>query len=184
MPPSVACTRGVDYKVAYDFELDDVVGGDYGGFTATLAGNYLDQFKTRTFAGIDTTIEQRQGEFDPDEGAFFEHLINGSLGWRKGPWTADYGFKYVSDLFYVVNFLNIDRESQEANQNLIANGKTGDGFVHYLGGTYDWDDRVTFSVRVNNLTDRDPFRRIQNRGEIRPTSLIGRTVLFGVNARF
>lgn len=178
-------SKGIDYQINYAFNLDDLFGGNTGNFNATLAGSYLIEREDQAFAAIEGSIESRRGEGGGIGIADFPlHFINFNLNWNKGPFQVDYGLNYQSSVNYVVEFLGIDREAAQEDPFLINQPGTGDGFVHYLGGSYELTDDVIASLRVNNLFDRDPFFRASPRIQVRPTSAIGRTVQFGVQARF
>lgn len=173
---SAISAEGVDYQINYGFDLDGVIPGD---FTATVAGTWLISREDVPFADFpeatDTLDEQIR---------FPEHFINFALGWRNGKWSADYGFNYQSSQIRTFGFPVVNRDAIEANPDLVNDVRTGDSFVHYLGGAYDFTDNFTLSLRVNNLFDREPFFGAPQEDRFRPVSALGRVVTFGARARF
>lgn len=173
--------EGIDYELAYAFNLNDVVGGNTGQFTFGVSGTWLLERENQTFAAIPLSTDDLFGEIT-DIGGFPRHFLNASLSWTKDRFFVDYGFNYQSSQFLAT--AAVGRE-QAAEDPFIVNGaETGDSFVHYLGAAYDFDDRFRLSVRVNNLFDRDPFPQGRTTNQIRPTSLLGRTVQFGIQGNF
>lgn len=172
--------RGIDYQISYNFDLDGITSRDLGVFTASLAGTYLIRREREASAGFQDSINRIEGEL-----RFPKHFLNFGLSWTKNNWSADYGFTYQSNTVFGGLRTQPGREEIEANPFLIDRPNVGDAFVHYLGGAYQLSEDVQFSLRVNNLFDREPFEVITfENPAIRPVSFIGRTVQLGVQARF
>lgn len=171
--------KGIDYQIAYDFDLDRFFGRDTGNFSASLAGTYLIEREDTAFADFPETTNVLDEEL-----GFPEHFINAALEWNRDRLNVQYGFNYQSSQFRVFGFPVVDRELIEANPQFISDPKTGDAFVHYIGGSYDVTDNVQLSLRVNNLFDRQPFDAGAQELRFRPVSALGRVVQFGVQAKF
>lgn len=171
--------RGIDYQLAYSFDLDDLLNTNTGRFTAQVAGNYLIEREDILAAGFPETNNVLKGEL-----GFPEHFVNFTLGWRLGSWEADYGFTYQSSQTFFSPFAPQGIEQIEADPFFLDQPNSGDSFVHFIGGAYTVNDTVRLSVRVNNLFDRDPFELRALNDSFRPVSLLGRTVQFGVQANF
>ncbi|MEM9899666.1 MAG: hypothetical protein AAF742_09850, partial [Pseudomonadota bacterium] len=75
-------------------------------------------------------------------------------------------------------------EQIEADPFFLNEPNTGDAFIHFIGGSYQVNDTMQVSLRVNNLFDRDPFEIRAANDSFRPVSLLGRTVQFGFQANF
>ncbi len=170
--------KGIDYQVGYRFNLDNVFEANLGDFDAQIAGTYLIEREDRAFAGFPESDNRLDGELD-----FPKHFLNVSLAWNKGPWSADYGFNFQSSQTVGGLFGSFGIEDIEENPLLLDRPKTGNAFVHFLGGSYTFNETIQLSVRVNNLFDRDPFE-LANRNTVRPVSFLGRTVQLGVQAKF
>lgn len=171
--------EGIDYEANYVFDLDDYFQRPLGDFTASIAGTWLLAREDVPFADFPESIDIIDQEI-----GFPEHFFNFGLAWEQGPFSADYGFNFQSSQFLTSPFPRIERETIEADPLLLFEPKTGSSFVHYIGGTYNFRDTVDFSVRVNNLTDREPFFGAPQFQRFQPVSAIGRTIQFGVRARF
>ena len=178
-------TRGIGYQFTYDFDLSGWLGNGNGSFRVALQGNYLLERENQAFTGLATSIDDLRGE----SGEFLvpsfpEHFVNASLSWTSGPFAVDYGFNYQSSQTYRVGFLGIGVEGVANDPFLVNESETGDAFVHFLGGSYQYNDALAVSLRVNNLTDEEPFPLVTNGARLRPTSALGRTVQLGIHARF
>ena len=171
--------EGSDYQITYDFDLDGLFGTRTGDFTAALAGTYLISREDVPFADFTETTNILDEELN-----FPEHFINFTLGWTLDRLTVNYGVNYQSSQFRVFGFPVVDRELIEADPLFINDPKTGDSFVHFLGGSYDVTDSVEFSLRVNNLFNRQPFEAGAQGLRFRPVSALGRVVQIGARARF
>lgn len=179
---SASSTRGIDYQFSYLFGLNRAPEAGLGTFRVDLAGNYLIEREETGFEGIPASFDVLRGEVGRlGTPAFPRHFLNASLSWSKGPWSADYGFTYQSSTTF--GFFGIGAEEIDADPLLINVAETGDAFVHSVGGAYDVSEGLRLFVRVNNLTDREPFAVGGPNQRVRPTSFLGRTVQFGVQGR-
>ncbi|MGD1956984.1 MAG: TonB-dependent receptor domain-containing protein [Sphingomonadales bacterium] len=171
--------QGIDYQIAYSFDLDRLFAKNLGNFNAQLAGTYLIQREDQGFAGFPETTNQLDGELN-----FPKHFFNFALGWVKEKWSVDYGFNFSSTQAYGGGSEPFGIEEIEEDPFTLDQPFTGSGFVHFLGGAYKINDAIEASLRVNNLFNRDPFNLRAFGAAARPTSFIGRTVQLGVQARF
>lgn len=171
--------EGIDYEARYDFSLDALFDRDVGDFAASIAGTWLLAREDVPFADFPESVNVIDQEI-----GFPEHFFNFGLAWNSGPWSADYGFNYQSSQFLTSAFPSIERESIEANPLLLFEPKTGNAFVHYIGVAYNYRDAVDLSIRINSLTDREPFFGAPQFQRFQPVSAIGRIVQFGVRAKF
>lgn len=172
-------SQGIDYQINYAFDLDRVFSRTLGRFNATISGTYLIEREDIPLADFPETLELFRGEI-----GFPKHFLNFGLGWSKGQWSADYGFNFQSNQVISSGFgdaFGIDEIN--ANPLLIDGNDSGIAFVHNIGGTYEISERVRFSVRVNNLANRDPFPQF-NANIVRPTTFLGRTVQFAIQGSF
>lgn len=185
-------STGIDYQIGYEFDLDRFFGRDIGEFTASLAGTYLIEREDTPLADFPEDVELLDGEF-----GFPRNFFNFGLGWSKGPWRADYGFNFQSSqvitgfggtfgldeqLAFAALIVG-DGDPTNDGLELVGGTDSGTAFIHTLGGSYTLSDKFEFSIRVNNLGDRDPFPFLQP-GFVRSTSFVGRTVQFGIRGRF
>ncbi|MEM1263211.1 MAG: TonB-dependent receptor [Pseudomonadota bacterium] len=171
-------SRGIDYQISYDFNLDNLLSGEFGEFSASLAGTYLIEREEQLAAAIPESLDRLDGE-----DGFTEHFLNFNLSWYKGPWQVDYGLNYSSSTV-LGNQFGFGIEEVEADPFFIDRPNTGDAFVHYLGGVYQLSDDFQVSLRVNNVFDRDPFELRDDKDNIRPVSALGRTVQIGIQTTF
>ncbi|MEM1051530.1 MAG: TonB-dependent receptor [Pseudomonadota bacterium] len=171
--------EGIDYEINYDFVLDGLFGTRTGNLTASLAGTYLITREDVPFADFPETTNILDEEL-----GFPEHFINFSLGWSLDRLNVVYGINYQSSQFRVFGFPAVDRELIEDDPQFINDPKTGDAFVHFVGGSYDIMDNVELSLRVNNLFNRQPFDAGAQELRFRPVSALGRVVQFGARAKF
>lgn len=173
---SSAVAEGIDYQISYAFTLDSLVGYSVGSFTAQLGGTYLAKREDQPFETTPESNDRLEGEFNNPE-----HVVNFSLSWSRGSWTADYAVNYQSTQVPGGRF---GIEQVEEDGLLLDRPFSGGAFVHFLGGAYDFGEKFRLSFRVNNLFDRDPFEFQATRQGFRPTSFLGRTVQVGLNANF
>ncbi|MEM9388237.1 MAG: TonB-dependent receptor [Pseudomonadota bacterium] len=171
-------SRGIDYQISYNFDLDDLFSSDFGAFTASLAGTYLIEREEQLAAAIPESLDRLDGE-----DGFAEHFLNLGLSWYKGPWIVDYGFNFSSSTV-LGNQFGFGIEEVEADPFFLDRPNTGSAFVHYLGGVYQISEDFQVSLRVNNLFDRDPFEIRDDKDNIRPVSALGRTIQLGVQTTF
>ncbi|MEM9170391.1 MAG: TonB-dependent receptor, partial [Pseudomonadota bacterium] len=171
--------QGVDYQVRYAVETADLGVGDLGIVTAEVAGTYLIEREDQGFADFPGSSNRLDGGYN-----FPKHFLNVGLGWRMGPVSADYGFNFQSNQIVGGSIGEFALEAIEDNPLLINDPNTGSAFVHYIGGAYRIDDALQLSVRVNNLTDRDPFSLRPFEAPIRPAGFLGRTVQIGIQGGF
>lgn len=171
--------EGIDYQITYGFSLDDLIGPGAGDVSASLAGTYLITREDVPFAEFPETTNVLDEEL-----GFPEHFINFTLDWTIDRLTVNYGVNYQSSQFRVFGFPAVDRELIEADPLFINDPKTGDSFVHFLGGSYDLTENVELSLRANNLFNRAPFDAGAQDLRFRPVSALGRIVQFGARARF
>ena len=177
-------SQGIDYQLSYEFATERVFGPISGDVVVAINGTYLIEREEQAFAAIASSIDDLRGEAGGlGTPAFPEHFFNASIAWSNGAWNLDYGFNYQSSQVFSASFFGVGIETVD-EPFLVNRARTGDAFVHYLGGAYEINDNFILSLRVNNLFDRDPFPLIINGGRVRPTSLIGRTVQFGLQAKF
>ncbi|MEM1088295.1 MAG: TonB-dependent receptor, partial [Pseudomonadota bacterium] len=176
-------TSGIDYQIAYEFDLDNTFNASIGDFTATLAGTFLLKREDQVFADLPDVVNNLRGDIG-NFGAFPRHFINAALNWQKDKWSADYGFTFQSSTTVTSFGGGFGSQALDENPQLLNNATTGSGFVHYLGGAYRIDERFQLSLRVNNLFDRDPFQRPNFNYVFRPVSALGRTVQFGIQGTF
>ncbi|MEM1396673.1 MAG: hypothetical protein AAGH38_04395, partial [Pseudomonadota bacterium] len=171
-------SRGIDYQVSYNFDLDGLTSGNFGDFTASVGGTYLIEREEQLAVGIPLSFDRLDGE-----DSFAKHFLNLDLSWNKGPWSADYGFNFTSSTV-LGNQFGFGIEEVEADPFFLDRPNTGNAFVHYIGGAYQVNDDFQVSLRVNNLSDRDPFELRDDKDNIRPVSTLGRTVQFGLQVTF
>ncbi|MEM9741232.1 MAG: TonB-dependent receptor [Pseudomonadota bacterium] len=176
---SASSAKGIDYQIGYEFDLGGVFGGNLGQFNAEIAGTYLIERVDRQFEGFPDTDNVIEGALNIPE-----HFINFSLGWSKGRWSADYGVNYQSSQTFGGPVEPFGIQDIEDDPFLLDRPKTGSAFVHYLGGAYSLSDKYLFSLRVNNVFDRDPFELRGFGNAPRPVNFLGRTVQLSVQARF
>lgn len=176
---SAANAKGIDYQLGYTFELDKLFGADIGQFNTELAGTYLIERVDQQFAGFPDSDNRIDGALNLPK-----HFINFSLGWNKGPWSADYGLNFQSSQTFGGAVEPFGIQDIKEDPFLLDRPTTGSAFVHYLGGTYVLNDTFQVSLRVNNLFDRDPFELRGFGNAPRPVNFLGRTVQLGVQARF
>ncbi|MEM0909612.1 MAG: TonB-dependent receptor [Pseudomonadota bacterium] len=174
-----AITEGIDYQFNYRFNLDSVFNRNAGDFALSISGNYLIDREDLNFANIPLSAFNQTGAKNR-QGTFPRHFLNASLNWRKGPWTADYGFTFQSS----VVLSDGGEQAIEENEFAFLNPDSGNASVHFLGGSYTLNNGLSFIARVNNLFDRNPFPDGEFRTVVTPTSLIGRTIQFRVNGAF
>ncbi|MEM8936786.1 MAG: TonB-dependent receptor [Pseudomonadota bacterium] len=172
-------SAGIDYKLSYDFNLDSIFDSNVGNLHVGVAGTYLIKREDQAAAGFAGTINQLDGELN-----FPRHFINFTLSWDKGPWRADYGFNFQSNTVFAEGF---GIEEIEEDPFTLDRPNIGSASVHYLGGAYQLNENFQFSLRVNNLFNREPFD-VRTLGPaftaVRPASLLGRTVQIGVQGTF
>lgn len=176
---SAANARGIDYQIAYTFDLDDVFGGELGQFSANVSGTYLIERVDQQFAGFPGSDIRIDGSLNVPE-----HFINFAINWNKGPWSADYGFNFQSSQTFGGPAEPFGIQEIEEDPFLLDRPETGSAFVHYLGGAYEFDERFQLSFRVNNLFDRDPFELRGFGNAARPVNFLGRTVQIGFRGGF
>ena len=133
----------------------------------------------RQFAGFPESDNRIDGALNLPK-----HFINFTLRWDKGPWSADYGLNFQSSQTFGGASEPFGIEDIEADPFLLDRPKTGAGFVHVLGGAYNLNDRYQFSLRINNVFDREPFELRGFSNAPRPVNFLGRTVQFGMRAKF
>lgn len=170
---------GIDYEINYIFGLDCLLGTRTGNFTASLAGTYLITREDVPFADFPETTNVLDEEL-----GFPEHFINFSLAWNLDRLNVVYGVNYQSSQFRVFGFPVVERELIEDDPQFINDPKTGDAFVHFVGGCYDVTANFELSLRVNNLFNREPFDAGAQELRFRPVSALGRVIQMGARARF
>ncbi|MEM6415921.1 MAG: TonB-dependent receptor [Pseudomonadota bacterium] len=171
-------SRGIDYQISYNFDLDGLMSSNLGDFSAFVGGTYLIEREQELAAGIPESLDRLDGE-----DGFAKHFLNAGLSWNNGPWSADYGFNFTSSTVFGNQF-GFGIEQLEADPFFLDRPNTGSAFVHYIGGAYQIKEGFQVSLRVNNLLDRDPFKLRDDKDNIRPVSALGRAVQIGVQATF
>ncbi|MEM9262120.1 MAG: TonB-dependent receptor [Pseudomonadota bacterium] len=176
---SAANAKGIDYQVGYAFDLDNAFGGYAGQFNIEVAGTYLIERVDQQFAGFPTSDNRIDGALNLPK-----HFTNLTLRWNRGPWSANYGLNFQSSQTFGGPSEPFGIQDIEEDPFLLDRPRTGSGFVHFLGGAYNLNDKYQFSVRVSNLFDRDPFELRGFGNAPRPVNFLGRTVQLGVQANF
>ncbi len=141
-----ARTNGIDYDITYDFEA---LGGD---MTASLTATNIMTYEIDAFAlnGI---------ELSPavDGLGFANYSRDGDL---VSEWRGNASLNYAigeHNLRYVVRYIQGVTDDRYANVEI-------DDFITsnlYYQYTLPWDDGLTLSLSIENLTDEDPPFTIQ-----------------------
>lgn len=146
--------NGGYFNVAYKRMKTLMAGADYripterwGDWKMGLSGSYILDFKQQNdaFSPVVDVIESGQGM------SLFRSVINGSIGWEKGPVSATlYGVRYA----------------ENANFALLAGGwnstqwgtpgRDRPWILYNASVRYRFDDDVSISVVVNNLRNSMP----------------------------
>lgn len=163
-------TKGVDYRVSYQFDLDRISNGFSGDFTIDLAGNYTDRID-RFEDPLNPTVA------NPEilENGQAAHSFNLNGTYRVGGLTVNWQSLYLGN---VLQFAGASLQIENAAD--FENAFAGTTWRHDLSATYQMSDGVEIYAGVNNLFDRDPIQS----NAIYPVGLIGRQFFLGVDVRF
>jgi iron complex outermembrane recepter protein len=160
-------TSGVDFNLAYNFELlglDWKINNDM---------TYLVQFEQDG--------EKYTGTIDGNFGAYARVRNNFSISAGQGDWSVMYFNRYIGSMkdYYTDYDANLDAFTAVANVDSII--------YHNISGTYHINDMTTVSLGVKNFTDEKPLT-VSNGSdggtvpEVYDT--IGRTIYGGVTVKF
>jgi len=163
-----AQATGVDYSVAYQFDLE---GLQFNIGAAATHQRRL-EFVQPAAPGEPALVDDELGEMRRPEWA---GQLNASVS--TGPFTVALSTSYLSK-----QTLNYEggTEIETVDQNYGSSAYTEDFFTHNLTGRYTFSDNFLFYGGVTNLTDEDPY--LTERGY--PVSVIGRSYFLGVNYAF
>jgi iron complex outermembrane recepter protein len=157
-------TSGIDATLNYTFSLGK------NNFNINLVGNWTEKLN-RFFDPVDSTL------VNPglNETGAPEWSGVGSVTYNRGPLTLNYQLQYIGKQA-VASAIQIERIDTEFG----PAGFAPEYWVHTIAGALDATDNVTFTLGVNNLTNKEPFIA----SSAYPVNGIGRTVFVGLRGRF
>ena len=141
-------SKGFDIQASYDFDVDALGFGDFGGLRADYVATIYTALEQTSFPGA-----------DPDDclgfwgGSCFtgepnpEYAHTASLGW-----TSNYGFDLTATWRYIGE---VSSQGDQVPEGAIGN-VFGDENFFDLFANIDATENVRFGVGVNNVFDNDP----------------------------
>ncbi len=135
-------TSGLDFDVRYDFDTG------FGQFDLQAWGTYLDAFDFQSDPGSPTL--ELAGKFgtDPYQGdvpaVFAEYRVNGRIGFTRDNWGASWTTRWFSE----TDDINADASNFDNIADSIA--------YHDIQGYFIFNNDITFTAGIRNLTDEDP----------------------------
>jgi len=164
-------TEGVDFSVNYTFDLEDLVGSDFGTISQTVTGTHL--LNNIEFPDQNDLSQEfpREGELN-----FPDWIVNYNANWKYEDFGLTYQMRYQSSQLLA----GIENENIAGNANFVDPFRTGNAFIHDISFNYNLNQYVNITAGVNNLADRKPFAA----SLVRPVDPIGRTFFLGVQGSF
>ncbi|PCI58735.1 MAG: TonB-dependent receptor [Kordiimonadales bacterium] len=164
-------TEGLDLTANYVFDLEELLGSDYGTFGQTISATHV--FNNIEFPdpGQPNIALDDQGQLSlPD------WIINYQALWAYEDFTLTYQIRYQSSQ------LNVGINNEDIVENpLFADPLfSGNAFVHDISATYRMNDLATLTFGINNLGNRQPFIGALTR----PVDHIGRTFFMNISGSF
>ncbi|WP_163930151.1 TonB-dependent receptor [Paraferrimonas sp. SM1919] len=155
-------TRGIDFNMQYRFSSGDI------DWTINNDTTHLLKYEK---SGTDLT-----GVIDGQLGAYARWKNMLRISARSGDWSVSYSERYIGDM-----------QDRSATANNPYTVYVGSASYHNVSATYHFNDELTASFGVKNLTNESP-NRVSN-GSDADTSpetydVLGRRFFAGVNLRF
>lgn len=154
---------GLDVTVSYSFEPGS---GSLGRFNLSGTVGYLDKFAFLPANG--GIVDDERGEI-----GFPKWSAVGDVTWLLDNFSLNYGLRYIGDQ------LRFENDEIAADPDIAAPEflKLGDRFIHDLRAEISTDDeRASFFLGVNNLTNEGPARGLSNF----PSGWLGRFFFAGI----
>ena len=141
-------TRGIDLNVSYKWSM-------FGGRAyATLVGTDLLNYKVDPLPGVNSSAKYDcAGKISPGlacDNPRWRHIVN--LGYSRDWWSVNVRWRHFGALHYV----NTDGTALTTDHLLRTSGQIGAYNWLDLSGTFKLGSRVSWTVGVNNVTDRQP----------------------------
>ncbi|MEL7486784.1 MAG: TonB-dependent receptor, partial [Pseudomonadota bacterium] len=195
-------TAGIDWSIAYDFDLPTNGGRDLGSLSLGATGTrfldfteILDPTAEAALQGIADPLELQEAALDQEltfdqlgELGLPRWIVNFNAAWNKGPVTVSWLGRLESSQ------LAPGIDNNEVFDAVIADGAvsvvrtdsfldfsqqdTGIGFVHDFNVEYEVNENLSVYGGINNAFDRDPFIGTL----VRPVGPRGRFFFLGVQA--
>lgn len=138
-------TKGYDFEIGYGFDI-----GNLGSFDTSLIGSFLSE---RTFfLSSDDDIDFIEGELgDP------EWQVNWRTQWSRGNWSAFAELRWI-DSMYIVSQELLFGSPTNVDPNPDTRDVTQVGSQTYvdLGVSYNWNDKVSIALNIDNAGDQNP----------------------------
>ena len=182
---------GVDFRASYDWD-----GWFDGHFQVGAEATYLIEYSRGAFTllGAPTVVFaapfDRAGSYD-FLSAFFSYpqtKANGWINFRRGGLNVRYQLQYTEGVSPAINTITtivVPDASQPTGYSARLSGKTDDFWQHNLIVQYQFMDRYTLTLAVQNILDTDPpFATSNFNYDYTNGNPLGRTFQIGLRGRF
>ncbi|RZI99777.1 MAG: TonB-dependent receptor [Brevundimonas sp.] len=165
-------SRGIDFQARYGFDLQDLIGHDFGRLDLSVSGNYLIRLQNFTNPSNPNAATDIDGTANNPRVRFRTNTT-----WTQGPlqvsWRADFQ-RGVPVVAYRNIVTNLDsRDVQFLN--------VPDFWQHDVSLRYDMDESVTLRAGVTNVFDAEPTIQA---GLVDQFDLFGRRYFAGLTYRY
>lgn len=168
-PANVASFKTAGLDVSLNYRLRPAAGR-FGTFNLRINGNYLDKLEFIPTVGAEVDNNREESLYSAAK-----YSGNGDLTWTRGPLTLNYGINYFSKTLRYTN------EETEADPDITAKKYIyiKPKWEHEFQAAYDFTDRASAYVGVNNLWDTKPDVGVIDY----PNTAVGRFFYIGFRAK-
>lgn len=164
--------RGVDFQASYRFELEDLVGHDWGSLNLSLAGNYLIRRQDFTSPTDPNAAVNIDGTANNPRVRFRTNTT-----WTNGPLQISWRVDFQRGV-PVIRIRDILTNPDSRDYEFLS---VPDFWQHDLSARYNVSDDVTLRAGITNLFDAEPTIQAGLQDQF---DLFGRRYFVGMNYRY